>query len=140
AGGTQTGYYVGSANAEAELLAAMQDIQGKAVSCTFAYPEEQPNVPLSPDLMRIEYTSDSDVIRVPRVAGAADCTDDGGWYLDDPANPTTITLCPSTCNTVQGDVTAKVDVAVGCECEVDSDCPAGNVCEDHRCVPPCQTD
>lgn len=140
AGGTDAGYFVGSANAEAELLAAMQDIQGKSVSCTFAYPQEEPDQPLSPDLMRIEYTSGSEVIRVPRVEGPEACTAEGGWYLDDPANPMTITLCPETCNTVQGDVQARIDVAVGCECEVDSDCPAGNVCEDHRCVPPCQTD
>jgi MYXO-CTERM domain-containing protein len=140
AGGSQTGYYLGGANGEAELLAAMQDIQGKSVQCSFPFPEEMPGAELTPDLMRIEYTSGTDTIIVHRVEGAADCGPDGGWYFDDPVTPTTITLCPSTCATVQGDVEAKVDIAVGCECVVDTDCPEGNVCEDHHCVPPCMTD
>jgi MYXO-CTERM domain-containing protein len=136
-GGTQTGYYIGGANGEAELLAAMQDIQGQTVNCSFPFPEEMPGTPLTPDLLRIEYTSGGDTIIVHKVQSAADCGADGGWYYDDPVNPTSITLCPATCTTVQGDVMAVIDIAVGCECVVDTDCPAGNVCEDHACVPPC---
>jgi hypothetical protein len=140
AGGTTGGYFVGSANAEEELLLAMQDIQGQSVACSFPFPEEDPAQPLAPELMRIEYDSGSGTLLVPRVSGADACTDAGGWYLDDPANPMTITLCPTTCSEVQGNVEARVDIAVGCECTVDEDCPEGNVCDDHHCVPPCTDD
>jgi hypothetical protein len=140
AGGTSAGYFVGSANAEAELLAAMQDIQGQSVACSFPFPVEDPARPLAPELMRIEYDSGGSTLVVPRVGGADECTDAGGWYLDDPALPTTITLCPATCSEVQGDLEARLDIAVGCECSVDADCPSGDVCDDNHCVPPCVDD
>jgi hypothetical protein len=41
---------------------------------------------------------------------------------------------------VQADGEALVEIALGCECERDSDCPSGTVCEDHHCIPACVTD
>jgi hypothetical protein len=47
--------------------------------------------------------------------GVAGCGQKGGWYYDDPANPTKIIMCPTTCAALQGDVGGKVEVIFGCE-------------------------
>ena len=45
----------------------------------------------------------------------ASCPASGdGWYYDNPAAPTQIILCPSTCTAVEGDMTGEVDVTLGC--------------------------
>jgi hypothetical protein len=35
--------------------------------------------------------------RVPALNGAADCTEQGGFYVDDPAAPQVLSLCPKSC-------------------------------------------
>lgn len=51
--------------------------------------------------------------KLTRATSAATCSATG-WYYDDPSNPQTITLCPTTCNTVKGDDNARVWVEFGC--------------------------
>jgi len=51
---------------------------------------------------------------IPFVEGAAGCTG-AGWYYDDPAAPTTITLCGASCSTVSADTEGRVDVTLGCQ-------------------------
>jgi hypothetical protein len=38
----------------------------------------------------------------------------GGWYFDDPNTPSTIHLCPVTCNTVTVQIGMTVDIGLGC--------------------------
>ena len=39
----------------------------------------------------------------------------GGFYYDDPENPTRIILCPASCEAVtNGTVDARLDVVLGC--------------------------
>jgi len=142
AGGTDSGFFIGASNAEADLLAALQEIAGKSVDCSFPVPDStEPGKDIDPRLVRVEYTPSGagspDLI--DNTDGASDC-DAGGWYYDDPVDPTTITLCPDTCTDVQGDEMAQLAIALGCECEMDDDCPAGTVCEQNKCVDACVTD
>jgi hypothetical protein len=52
---------------------------------------------------------------IPFVANEAACPATGNaWYYDDPANPTQILLCPSTCQTVSADTMGTVDIVLGC--------------------------
>ena len=139
AGGTDQGFFIG-VNAETELLAALLDIAGQAVDCSFIVPSPASGETLDPRLVRVEFTgTDGNPVLIDKVAGPADCAA-GGWYYDDDNNPTTITLCPSTCGTVQGDVAAQMEIALGCECERDSDCGAGFICENNHCVDGCKDD
>ena len=50
------------------------------------------------------------------VEGAAACAGVGnGWYYDDPAMPSTILLCPQTCDAVQGfPPMSRVSIKFGC--------------------------
>ena len=49
------------------------------------------------------------------VSSAADCSKvTDGWYYDDPANPTIVKVCPSTCTVVQTAASPRVDIVFGC--------------------------
>jgi hypothetical protein len=39
----------------------------------------------------------------------------GGWYYDDPARPSKILLCESTCKVVKSDMDGQLDYAIGCK-------------------------
>jgi hypothetical protein len=143
AGGSTAGVFIGSGNAQQDLLDAMLVIAGDVVQCTFGVPAPaDANDVLDPKLVRVEYTDGASGTTgiLPHVADEAACGMQGGWYYDDNANPTTITLCSSTCNDVQADVSAALEVALGCECNVDEDCPGDNICVDHHCQEPCVDD
>ena len=137
AGNTGVGYFVGTANAEADLIQALEDIQARSVSCRFTFPTESTGEPLSPDLMRLEYEEAGQLVTVDRVADATRCVPNGGWYLDDNDSPTEIIMCPTTCSQVQAMITVSIEVAVGCECVDDNECPGDDVCSNRGCVPRC---
>jgi hypothetical protein len=143
AGGTTQGFLIGSGNTQADLVAALNAIRGQSVACSFPVPPPtDPADPTNPALVSVKYTASAsgEVVKIPKVAGAADCGADGGWYYDNEQSPTTITLCPTSCAQVEGDVSAALDVAIGCECQTDADCPAGTYCQDGACRYPCTDD
>lgn len=118
AGGTMTGFFIGSGNAQADLLAALKQIQQTAVACTFAMPEsESQSEVVDPTKVNVTYTpAGGQTATISQVASEADCTaQNGGWYYDDPADPSIIQLCESTCNAVQQDEGASVEVVLGCQ-------------------------
>lgn len=48
------------------------------------------------------------------VAQAADCGAAGGWYYDDPLQPSSIRACPSSCELLSTLPDARVDLLFGC--------------------------
>lgn len=95
-------------------------ITGSQVSCSLDIPTPDGGT-LDPKKVNVKYTpggngNPSSILNVP--GGAADCGPNGGWYYDDPQNPSQIVLCPATCTVVQADTQAKVEVLFGCETEV----------------------
>jgi hypothetical protein len=54
-----------------------------------------------------------------KVGGASDCGPDGGWYYDDPAAPTLVILCPTSCDQARAQVgpgkDGRIEVLFGCE-------------------------
>ncbi|HKO94231.1 MAG TPA: hypothetical protein VJU61_23920 [Polyangiaceae bacterium] len=49
------------------------------------------------------------------VAQAQDCGADGGWYYDDPTLPSSIHACPSSCEFLEAQTEARVDLLFGCK-------------------------
>jgi len=47
---------------------------------------------------------------IPRLASKDACAS-GGWYYDDPTNPTTVILCPDTCSSIAG---GTITIHFGC--------------------------
>jgi hypothetical protein len=116
AGGTNQGFFIGSgSSATADLLAALKAIQGSQVACEFVVPKTSASgQPVDPNKVNVNYTpGGGTTTTLGQVPGASDCGN-GGWYYDNPTDPSTITLCPSTCSTIQADEEAKIEVLLGC--------------------------
>lgn len=69
-----------------------------------------------PDKATVSWTDkNDDAHALDQVASSADCgSSTSSWYYDDPSDPTTLSLCPSTCEDVQSDSEALVWVEFGC--------------------------
>lgn len=99
-------------NIQAQLLAAFQAIAAQNINCTFPLPAAGT---FDPNDVNLTSTSSSNVqTSIGKVLNAAACGPGGGWYFDNNGNPSTITLCPASCNAVQGDPGASVELKVGC--------------------------
>jgi hypothetical protein len=69
---------------------------------------------IDPTKVNVEYTPGGGMPQtLGQVQDEAHCTN-GGWYYDDPVAPTTITLCPETCQVIQADDQAKIRIVLGC--------------------------
>lgn len=54
-----------------------------------------------------------------RVPSEADCAAvAGGWYYDNPEDPTSILVCPQTCEVVTATANLNVQVQLGCETQI----------------------
>lgn len=112
AGGTTSGFFIGGANTEAELLAALLAIQGQQIACELAVPDEED---VDPTKVNVTFTPDGGAEEtILQVENAAACGPQGGWYYDDPANPAKITLCDATCDEIQGQ-SGELGLVLGCE-------------------------
>jgi Mg-chelatase subunit ChlD len=121
AGNTQKAFLIGNGNAEAELVAALKEIQKTTLACVFAMPEPAAGEMLDPKQVNLTYTpTGSDMpITIGQVDSEAACSAAGGWgwFYDDPNKPAVIQLCPDLCNNVQKDTSGKIKVILGCDTE-----------------------
>jgi len=92
---------------------AEEVIDTAEASCEFSLGDTS-NVDI--DDAKVAWTNSSDVsTSLTQVDSAADCgTSKTRWYYDDLTDPTTLTLCPSTCTEVQADDAAQVWLEFGC--------------------------
>lgn len=94
-------------------------VEGVPVLCEFDVPEPPEGLTLDLDAIGVTYRSGDEVrAELDRVANEDACTDNG-WYFDDPVAPTTMSLCPEACRTVQADPDARLDIALGCDPRLD---------------------
>ncbi|MFO0758709.1 MAG: hypothetical protein U0359_19610 [Byssovorax sp.] len=92
-------------------------VQGASISCTYDIPMVPDGGMIDPDKVNVSYTPGGGGMEQAILAspgGAAGCGQKGGWYYDDPQNPTKIIMCPTTCAALQGDPNGKVEVVFGC--------------------------
>jgi hypothetical protein len=92
-------------------------VSGSQVACVYDIP--------TPSMGEIDYgkvnvafkpnpnAPEQPIYYVP--GGAADCDAAGGWYYDDPNDPSQILLCPATCNAVQLGEGGAITVKFGCQ-------------------------
>jgi hypothetical protein len=92
---------------------AEEVVETSAASCEFSLASDNE---FDANNASVSYTdSDGNSNALDQVASAGDCgSSDSSWYYDDPENPSTLTLCPSTCEAVQADAGAQVWVELGC--------------------------
>ncbi|MBI4703463.1 MAG: VWA domain-containing protein [Deltaproteobacteria bacterium] len=116
-GGTEKAAFIGSANAEQELLDAMNHIRDTTVACEFLMPKPEPGKEIDPKSLNVVYKSgeDGEPTTIGQVPSAEQCTPEKkAWYYDDAKKPTKIIFCDSTCATIREDKKAKIEIVLGC--------------------------
>lgn len=93
-------------------------VSGSQVSCELAIPAPPQGETLDPAKVNVKYQSGATSSTLPQVPSMADCGPSGGWYYDDNAAPTKITLCPTTCSDVQNDPAANLKIELGCSTQI----------------------
>jgi hypothetical protein len=95
-------------------------VAGSQVSCELTIPQPPEGQTLDPSKVNVKYEMGGVAPGqlLPQVTSEADCGSSGGWYYDDPTAPTTVTLCPATCETVQDDDAANVKIEFGCSTQI----------------------
>jgi hypothetical protein len=93
---------------------ALQAIRRASIGCEFSMPTTDAGL-INPENVVIEYFAGGTGAgqQIAKVRNAAGCSQDG-FYYDDDASPSTLTLCPATCTRVQADNRARVDILLGC--------------------------
>ena len=91
-------------------------INAGQLPCEYIIPEPPDGELLNSDEVNVLFTdgngNGNDIFRVD---GVGDCDAvSGGWYYDDPSNPTKVILCPASCDIVSGDENGKMDIVFGC--------------------------
>jgi hypothetical protein len=114
-GGTGTALVVNPATAGQDFLSAMNDIRGRALSCAFEMPAAPTGSELNLRQVNVQFTPPSGSCEVIYHVGAESQCDPalGGWFYDDPANPSEIRTCPATCNRLTLE-RGRVDLQLGC--------------------------
>jgi hypothetical protein len=87
------------------------------LGCEFAFPKADDGKQSDPSTVVVTYTPGDGSAGKPltQVTDASKCgANPDGWYYDNPANPTKILFCPTTCAGPGSDTGGRLDVAVGC--------------------------
>lgn len=95
------------------FVQALESFSAQARACGLLIPD--PGGPLDPALVNVVHTPDGgSPTMLPQAAQAAACGADPGWYYDHPNDPVKIHLCPASCDAVEQDPNATIEVAFGC--------------------------
>lgn len=92
-------------------------ISSAKLSCELTIPPPKTGT-VDPAKVNVAIQSSGNQVYLPGVADAAACGTGAGWYYDNPAKPTTVTLCPASCETAQASVgpgkPGHIEVLFGC--------------------------
>lgn len=119
AGGTEQALMVDTTgDPAAQFLDRMDQIRTSAqIPCEFQIPDPPEGDRIDHGAVNVEYVppggSPSLVYHVGDRGGCDPA--EGGWHYDDQNNPTRILLCPATCDAVETQINARLDIALGCE-------------------------
>jgi len=99
---------------------ATEVIVAAGLPCDYTIPPPPPGETFDPNKVNVVYTDGAGVEHdILKVESAAAChPQNGGWYYDDNANPSSIHLCPASCDLVSVDAAGKIDILFGCETKV----------------------
>lgn len=115
AGGSGSAIVVGSSSTNQDFLDALNKIRGKVFGCDFLMPKPNDGGTVDPKKVNVAYTpkGSSTKTLLGQVQDASQCGTKGGWYYDNPTNPTKITLCPTSCTQAKNG--GSVDIQLGCQ-------------------------
>ncbi len=91
---------------------------GKAsMDCQWDIPAPPNNEKLDPKKVNVDFVDDlGKPNHIGHVGSKGDCSGVvHGWYYDNPQSPTMVNICDQTCNWIQGQADAKIQIIFGCE-------------------------
>ncbi len=88
---------------------ATQIVDSVVATCIYDIPDKEKAK--SADSVDVSWIFGANSQTIPAVSGPEQCGAQGGWYFDDPANPTQLVVCEQTCSGLSGGV---FQVAYGC--------------------------
>jgi hypothetical protein len=116
AGGTREAFIIPDTaqDVSGQIVDALLGIAAAPISCNLPIPVSNDGGTADPDFVNIEFTPPGRPTRkLVRVTDAAACaTTPDGWYYDHPFTPTTIIICPQTCQTFGA---GTLEILLGCE-------------------------
>ncbi len=114
AGGTGSSTIVDSVGAVDEFVTALVNITNSYVACKFPLPSPPQGELLDPSKLQVIFKPFQGADQeIPMASSAADCGSvNGGWYYDNPTNPTEVTLCPCTCASLGA---GGLEIHFGCQ-------------------------
>jgi hypothetical protein len=119
AGGTHQAFLVDAANVTDSFVNALRNVSNTRLACEYVIPPPPSGTQLvDHDEVQVTYTTaEEETEEIPRIANLEACArnPNGGWYYDDPNDPTRIKVCPCTCTRFQA---GRVDVRLGCRPKV----------------------
>jgi hypothetical protein len=116
AGGTHKAFTVSDGDIGTSFANALRNVSNSKLACQYALPAPSGGgQTLDLEEVSVTYTTAGDATteEIPSLAGSSSCANspNGGWYYDDPVNPSSIEVCPCTCARFDA---GRVDVRVGC--------------------------
>lgn len=91
-------------------------IEGAELKCEWDIPAAPAGQAFDPGKLNVDFTDSAGattpILHVPDVSV---CGPQGGWYYDNPQNPTKVLVCPATCDAIRSDKQGRIDVLFGCE-------------------------
>ncbi|HTJ81135.1 MAG TPA: vWA domain-containing protein [Polyangiaceae bacterium] len=110
-GGTDAAIFVGATDTAGQFAEALAKVKGKALACAYEIPDGVSSGEISTGDVNVTITPTvGDPVTLPR----NDACNGPGWTYDDPVMPTTILLCPASCQSVEDDPTAAIQIVLGC--------------------------
>lgn len=99
------------AQGAAELTAALSEVVGLAVPCSFVIPPVPAGEVFDPQKTNVSLVEGG---TTTLLAYSPDCTAPNGWQYDSATAPTQVNMCSQMCEKVKADVSLSVDLAFGC--------------------------
>lgn len=114
AGGTEAAIFIDTGDpvkTAADLSAAIDEIRQSSITCDAPIPPSPGGTDFDPGKVNVSAVLGGDA---SQLGYDPDCGAELAWRFDDEADPSSIVLCPKTCEAVQGDPSAKLSVEFGC--------------------------
>jgi len=94
-------------------------INSSTIDCEWEIPPAPAGESFNREKVNVQYTpgaggSPQNLYRV-KDRSACDPAQGGGWFYDDNDSPGRVLVCPDNCQTIQSDLSARIDVLFGCD-------------------------
>jgi hypothetical protein len=131
AGGTTKAHLISGGNVSQQVVTALNTIRGTVsktitktvtktvpvpLDCEWVMPAPMGSQEQDPNKVNVNFLNGGALTKLGKVGSQADCANfENGWYYDDPAAPTKIIACPTTCDSIKAATEGKIDILVGCD-------------------------